>query len=335
VLRESLQLSGPDQEQLFALARTRREECFPTHEVEVRSVIEVSNICQQGCNFCNMGIGSSRKRYIISFQELMHLTDFIYSQGRRVLMLQSGESKSESFVKHVCRCVKEIKHRYPDLELILCLGNLKDDQYKRLKEAGAERYLLKFETANPILYRSLKPRDTLENRLSCLDTLQRIGFKLGSGDIIGFPGQTIDDVVDDLFLMGKLNLSMVSCTVFIPGEDSHLREAPIGNVEWAFNMMALMRIMYPNRLMPTTSSLEKARHNGQYTGLMAGANTVTIHDGTPSELKELFPIYSVLRFAPTVDYMKRIVKKAGLNLAKNPLEPVPLRTDLSLETLLN
>jgi biotin synthase len=321
VLRAAFGLRGAEQEQLFALARQKREEFFPGQQVEVRSVIEISNICTQRCNFCNMSNIARSDRYEIGLDEVLHLTEFLYGRGRRVLMLQSGEWPVVKFIRHVEKCVRKIKGQFPDLELILCLGNLSQPQYRALREAGADRYILKFETANPKLYAAVKPRDTLRRRLDCLATVLELGYKVGSGNIAGFPGQTVEDLVEDLRLLGQFRLYMSSCAVFIPGENSRFAGQPMGNVDWALNMMALMRILYPQHLIPTTSALERARKDGQYIGLMAGANTVTIHDGTPAQLERLFPIYSVLRFVPTADHLERITAKARLRFAKGPLQP--------------
>jgi biotin synthase len=324
VLSAAFKFRGAAQEQLFALAREQRDRFFPAHEVEVRSVIEISNKCTQRCNFCNMGALPAAKHYMISLEEVMHLTDHIYQHGRRVIMLQSGEWPAQKFLTHVETCVRAMKSRYTDLEIILCLGNLKKEQYLRLRGAGATRYILKFETSNPDLYHQLKPHDTLEQRLACLETLVDLGFKVGSGNMVGFPGQTIDDLVEDLLLLGKHRLYMASSSVFIPGEQSRLGGQQMGDIDHCLNMMALIRILYPDHLIPTTSALERARHDGQYLGLMAGANTVTIHDGTPEHLKDAFPIYSVLRFAPTTKHLETITTRAGLRFATKPLQAAPL-----------
>ena len=309
-----LMLRGRDQEELFLLARQRRDLHYPDRAVQVRSVIEISNICRQGCNFCNIGQRSDQ-RYTISKDAFIEMVAFLYGKGRRFLLVQSGENGNPGFVDHVTDCVRELKKRFPDMTVILCIGNLPEPHYRQLKEAGAEGFILKFETSNALLYRELKPRDTLERRLSCLASLLRLGFKVGTGDMVGLPGQTLDDLVNDLYLLGKYDLAMQSCTVFIPGESSKYSAEPMGNLDLTLNMLALSRIMYPHRLMPTTSSLEKPRPDGQYLGLMAGANTVTYHDGTPEELKHLFPIYSIKRFTPQGEHLARIVQKAGLSLS--------------------
>ncbi len=288
-------------------------------EVETRSVIELSNVCQQSCNYCSMAKESKLKRYVIKQGQLMERVEFLHALGRRVLVLQSGENDSDNFVGHVAKCVAEIKRGFPDLELILSLGNLSHRQYVQLREAGAERYNLKFETSSPSLYAMWKPGDSLEQRLACLRDLIAIGFKTGTGNITGMPGQSLDDVIDDLLLLGKLDLTMMSCTVFIPGEMCGYRDEPMGDVDIALNQMALMRILYPTRLMPTTSCLERGKKGGQLAGLMAGANTVTIHDGTPEEFKKLFPIYSTDRCSPDQARCAAIVRDAGLSFGKAPL----------------
>ena len=183
-----------------------------------------------------------------------------------MLLLQSGENCSKDFIDHLTECVEELHRRHPDLVLVLCCGNLTEAQYRQLYNAGARRYVLKFETSNPTLYRQVKPRDTLQRRLECLETLLAVGYQVGTGNIVGLPGQTLGDLLDDLELVGRYPLAMQSATVFIPGESSDYKNEPPGDVDTTLNLMALMRIRYPDRLMPTTSSLEKLRDDGQYWG---------------------------------------------------------------------
>ena len=318
-LRRGLLARGSEQEKLFALARERRDAAWPAHEVETRSVIELSNVCQQSCNYCSMAKESKLKRYVIKMDPLMEQVDFLYSMGRRVILLQSGENDSDTFINYAAKCCTEFKKRHPDLEIILCMGNLSRDQYVLLKQAGADRYILKFESSSPTLYNMWKPSDTLDQRLACLQDLVDIGYKVGTGNMVGMPGQSLDDVVDDILLLGKYDLSMMSCTVFIPGEMCNYVNQPMGDVEIALNQMALMRIMYPKRLMPTTSCLERGKKGGQLKGLMAGANTVTIHDGTPEQFKSLFPIYSTDRCSPGFARCEDMVNHTDLRFGKAPL----------------
>lgn len=314
VLSTALLLRGEERERLFELARKKRREHFPAEEAEVRSVIEISNICRRRCNFCNINFYSKgRKRYLIGYEEIMKIAEHIYHKNRKVLLVQSGENGSQKYIDLVSKCVSNIKKRFNDLSVILCLGNLTRKQYSQLRKSGADRYILKFETSNPALYRQIKPDDSLQNRIACLDTLSELGFDTGTGNIIGLPGQSIGDIVDDLLFIRRFKLTMTSTSVFIPGEESSYRDKPAGDLDMTLNYMALLRIMYPQLLIPSTSSLEKRRRNGQYLGLMAGANAVTIHDGTPRELKRRFPIYSVNRFTPDEKRIRDIVRKAHLH----------------------
>ncbi len=313
VLSCALLFKGRPQAELFALARKRRALYFPDQEVEVRSVLEISNVCRGECEFCSINAFSHIKRYLIGYKEVLRIATLVYLRGRRVLLIQSGENDSQKFVDHVSRCIYGIKNKYPDLKIILCLGNLKTSQYRQLKKAGAERYILKFETSNPVLYSKIKPNDSLKYRINCLNKLIDLGFEVGTGNIVGLPGQTVEDIVADLKFMSGFKLKMGSSSVFVPGEYSKYKNMPAGSVDMTLNCMALMRIMYSDLLIPTTSSLEKIRNNCQYLGLMAGANTVTIHDGNPENMKKLFPIYSVNRFIPNEKHIRLIVKRSHLS----------------------
>jgi len=253
------------------------------------------------------------KRYILDRDNIMRIVDTLYARKRRVLLLQSGENHAQSYIDFISRCVHIITKRFPDMTVILCMGSLEKKHYIQLYEAGARRYILKFETSNPMLYSRIKPDDTLVRRVECIHSLEDIGFEVGSGNIIGLPTQTLDDIVRDLLFIRTLKLTMVSTSVFIPGENSRYCNNSAGNVDLVLNYMALLRILYPHMLIPSTSSLETAKQNGQYGGLQAGANVVTVHDGTPGRLRKLFPIYSTHRFTPDRTYACRILKKAGLS----------------------
>ena len=164
-LSKALLLSGKEQQSLFELARSARAKFFPDAKVETRSVIELSNICRQRCNFCAIGSAGSKTRYTLPIDTILKITAHIYRKKRRVLLLQSGESASQAYIDVIVKCVSEIKNKFNDLTVILCMGNLLDRQYSMLKHAGADRYILKFETSNPALYKIIKPRDSLKKRV--------------------------------------------------------------------------------------------------------------------------------------------------------------------------
>ncbi len=316
---KALLARGDEQGRLFASAREKRREYFPSGEVEARSVIEISNVCRQKCAYCGMNRSSKRKRYTITREELLSIVENIYSKGRRVLLLQSGENGSREYIDFISESVYHIKKKFRDMTVMLCMGNLSYRQYRQLRGAGADRYILKFETSNPELYKKVKPGDVLQARMECLNHLIQLGFDVGSGNIVGLPGQSMQDIAHDLFFISRFKLSMVSCSVFIPGEDSGHHSEAAADIDIALNFMALMRIMYPQMLIPSTSSLEKAREGGQLLGLAAGANTVTVHDGTPEELKKHFPIYSANRFTPNEKHIRGIVLQAGLKFSQSAM----------------
>ena len=312
VLYDALQLKGDEQMEMFQLAQERRLEHFPDNRAQARSVIEISNVCRQKCRYCAIGGKDQAKNYTLSTEQIEMLVDYLYNKGRRVVLLQSGENLNEKFINDTILAISHIKKKHNDLRIILCMGDLSKEHYQALYDAGASDYILKFETSNERHFAFCKPNDTFEHRLSCIKNLCEIGYRVGSGNIVGLPGQTLDDLVGDLKLVHELPLGMNSATIFIPAENSEFAHEPAGNPIHTLNMMALMRIMNPRRLMPTTSSLEKMIPDGQYLGLLAGANTVTIHDGTPEELQQYFPIYSSKRIRPQIDHFRDILRRANM-----------------------
>ena len=312
VLFDALQLNGEHQMEMFQLAQQRRLEHFPDNRAQARSVIEISNVCRQKCRYCAIGGNGQSKDYTLSQRQIEILVEYLYNKGRRVVLLQSGENLNDTFINDTIMAISHVKKKYDDLRMILCMGDLSPEQYQELYDAGASDYILKFETSNENLFSFCKPNDTLNHRLSCIEKLCDIGYRVGSGNIVGLPTQTVNDLIEDLKLVHQLPLGMNSATIFIPAENSAFAHEKPGNPIYTLNMMALMRIMNPHRLMPTTSSLEKMIPDGQYLGLLAGANTVTIHDGTPEELQQYFPIYSSKRIRPQIAHFRDILGRAHM-----------------------
>lgn len=313
---EALHFRGDAQRELFARARTQRARFFSEGDVEVRSVLEVSNVCRQNCRYCNMASSRELSRYTLSSDQIVQILELIYERGRRFILLQSGENPSGNFLTTVAAAISKIKSAHPDVVLILCLGALNKDAYRMFKESGADRYILKFETSSPELYKTMKPGGDLGKRLKSLEWAIDAGLQAGTGNIVGLPGQTLEDIAQDLLLTTQFALSMVSASVFIPGEGSDFADCPPGCVDTTLNAMALLRIMHPSLRIPTTSSLEKVRPGAQLAGLRAGANTVTIHDATPADCKALFPIYSLNRVVPDETHCMRILEES-----KHPEDP--------------
>lgn len=318
VLSKALLFNGEDQDNLMALARVRRHEFFPNDNIQVRSVIETSNLCRQGCRYCSIGGKNQKFNYTLRWEVTLGLMEHLYSKGRRVILLQSGENVNPHFVGEMERAIGTFKEKRADCKIILCMGNLENHQYDALKKSGAEAYILKFEASNSELFSYCRPNDNLQNRLDHIKMLIDMGFEVGSGNIVGLPRQTLEDLCGDLALVHSLDLSMNSTTIFSPAEGSVFENEPSGDPNLTLNFMAIMRIMNPQRLMPTTSSLRKLIDDGQFKGLMAGANTVTVHDGTPEQYQEYFPIYSTNRIRPQTTDFEDIIKRANM-ITDNPL----------------
>ncbi|HAZ08907.1 MAG TPA: [FeFe] hydrogenase H-cluster radical SAM maturase HydE [Elusimicrobia bacterium] len=316
-IAQALLLRGGGQEALFDLARRARDKAFGK-EVEVRSVIEYSNICRQACHFCGMARDSSIRRYLLSDENFTEKMERLYAGGRRIILVQSGEFESDLHFDRLLRLLGNIRRRHEDLVLIGSFGSLREDWYKGLRDAGVGRYLLKFETSDPVLYSKIKPSDSLADRLAGIETLRRLGFQVSSGNITGIPGQDLRSLAEDLLLLKRLGLHMASTSPFIPNELSRFAAQPPADLELTLNAMSILRILCPRALVPTTSALELLAAGGQYRGLATGANTVTIHDGTPEREAGHFVLYSRRRHLPG-DGLLEAVERAGLCCSGKPL----------------
>lgn len=314
-IKDFLMLRGKNQEELILTARDLRNKSKFQNKAELRSVIELSNICSQSCRYCSMG-KNGNDIYFLSKDEILNRMKILANLGRRTFLLQSGESHNRHFIDDISFCCEEILKLYPDIKIILCLGNLSKEEYKQLKDSGASRYILKFETANGSHHKYCRPSDSIENRIKCIENLIEIGFQTGSGNIVGLPGQTLDNLYEDLVLINKLDLAMVSATKFISNEYSEFKNYSDGDIDLTLNFLAILRILKPDCLIPSTSSLETNSSNGQLRGLLAGCNTVTIHDGTPKELEKKYTIYSEKRYMPEEEFCINIIKQAGMEPVK-------------------
>lgn len=313
-IKKYLLLEGHEQEELFKLARSVRDSSQFGKQVELRSVLEVSNSCRQACKYC--GIQIKTDKYTLSKEEIQKKIEFLANLGRRTFLLQSGEYVEQEFIDNISFCCSESIKKYPDIRIILCMGNLSKEQYKQLKNSGAKRYILKFETGNPEHHHYCRPKDTLSNRLECIQTLIDLGFQVGTGNIVGLPKQTLDDLVNDLILTTKFKLAMVSATKFIPNQTSEFKNEKSGDINLTLNFIALLRILHPDCLIPATSSLEVENKSGQLMGLLAGCNALTVHDGTPKQCEKNYPIYKEARFKPSESYCNELIEQTGL-LARN------------------
>jgi biotin synthase len=196
------------------------------------------------------------------------------------------------------------------VEFLLCLGNKTDEEYAFLKAQGATSYILKHETSDPELNAQMR-HASLQERLACLHSLVRLGYKVGTGAIIGLPGQTRESLVDDLLLAREIGANMVSGSPFIPAPDTPLAHLPPGDVEITLNFIALARLMNPYWLIPSVSALERRQGGGQLSGLAAGANVLTINF-TPEIEQSKYLIYGKDRYVVRNEHVTEIIALAGL-----------------------
>ncbi|WP_290055709.1 biotin synthase BioB [Amycolatopsis solani] len=303
---------GPEQEEVFARARQAREESFGA-TVVLRGVIEVTNVCRVNCDYCPMRRDNTRgnDRYFMSADEILERAVRIKDAGIDIILLQGGETPRE--LAAVEEAVPRIKELFGGrAEVLLNLGNMRKDQYARLREAGATSYILKHETSDPRLHRELR-HESLDERLRCLRDLLDLGYKVGTGLISDLPGQSLDSVVDDIELAGELGVHMCSVSPFVPAPDTPLQLRLPGSVDLALNVLACLRISYPELLIPSVSALEKTSTGGQSRGLAAGANVMTVNFTGDSD-RHRYLIYGKDRFVVKMQHVQELVRAAGLEV---------------------
>ena len=196
------------------------------------------------------------------------------------------------------------------MEVLLNLGEKSLSTYERYAAAGAGSYILKFETADPILHQQVIC-SPLSERLQCAEWIKQAGMQLGTGNIIGLPNQTVESVAEDILLALRMAPDFVSSSPFIPNEHTPLQDHPHGSLELTLNAIAVCRLLFPHALIPAVSALEKLEPDGQLRGLNAGANVMTINF-TPKDLRDSYAIYSQGRFVVKLDHAHNTIARAGL-----------------------
>jgi biotin synthase len=277
-----------DIEKLFSKAAQITSEHFGD-EVYLRGVIEFSNYCSQHCMYCGLREENLIvNRYRMSAEEILDCAKLIYNSGIRTIVLQSGE---DSFYDTdlISYLIYSIKRQY-DVAITLCLGQRNFEEYKTWKIAGADRYLLKHESANPKLYSTYHRKAKLDERIQHLKYLKRIGYQLGTGNMIGLPLQTIDDIADDILLCKELDADMTAFGPFIPANNTPYQNKSTGSVELTLKTIAVARLVMKTSHIPSTTSLDSIDNLGREKGLEAGANVV-MPNFTPYPYRENYQIY--------------------------------------------
>lgn len=256
-----------------------------------RGIVEFSNICKNDCYYC--GIRCSNRevsRYRLTPEDILACCQEGYEAGFRTFVLQGGEDGWFSDAR-MCDIIRTIKSYYPDCAVTLSLGERSRESYQRLFDAGADRYLLRHETADPIHYAHLHPpRQTLADRMRCLADLKEIGYQTGCGIMVGSPGQTPETLAEDMVFMQAFQPQMVGIGPFLPHKDTPFREEASGSVDTTLFILALCRILLPQVLMPATTALGTAEADGRKLGVLAGCNVV-MPNLSPAQVRKKYMLY--------------------------------------------
>lgn len=277
-------------EELFERARKYQHKYYG-NGIFIRGLIEISNICKNNCYYC--GIRRDNKnasRYRLSNEQILECCDKGYKLGYRTFVMQGGEDGyfSDEVMTDI---ISTIKSRYSDCAVTLSLGERSYESYRRMYEAGADRYLLRHETADNEHYRMLHPKElSLEERKQCLFNLKEIGYQVGTGFMVGSPGQTITNIAKDLLFLEELKPQMVGIGPFIPHHDTVFAQNNAGSVELTIYLIALIRLLLPKALIPATTALGTLDPKGREKGIMAGANVI-MPNLSPVSVREKYSLY--------------------------------------------
>ncbi len=261
------------------------------NKIYIRGLIEFSNHCKNDCLYC--GIRRSNQnitRYRLTESEILKCCDEGYSYGFRTFVLQSGEDMFFT-ADRICGIVSSIKERYPECAITLSLGEKSCDEYKAYFDAGADRYLLRHETADKSHYEKLHPDDmSFDNRMDCLRRLKEIGYQVGVGMMIGSPFQTAEDIAEDMLFISGFKPHMVGIGPFLPHSDTPFHSHEKGSLELTLFCLSLIRIMHPKVLLPATTALGTIHPRGREKGVLAGANVI-MPNLSPTSVRKKYQLY--------------------------------------------
>ncbi len=261
------------------------------NKIYIRGLVEISSICKRDCRYCGLRRSNPNAvRYRLTPEQILSCCEKGYALGFRTFVLQGGE---DGFFTDevVCGIVREIKRRCPDCAVTLSLGERGDESFRRLRKAGADRYLLRHETADLTHYAKLHP-DSMSGaeRQRQLFALKQIGYQTGAGFMVGSPYQTAENLADDLLFLKKLQPQMCGIGPFIPHKDTEFRDFSQGSLELTLTLLAVIRLMHPRILLPATTALGTIHPQGRELGILHGANVV-MPNLSPLEHRKDYAIY--------------------------------------------
>lgn len=281
-----LKSSDWDAELFQAADRVRQR--YMGDAVHLRGLIEFSNICCQNCCYCGLRRDNTViERYRLAPETILDFARKAKSYGYQTVVLQSGEDLYYTVDKLVS-VIREIKKL--DLAITLSIGEKSREEYAAYKKAGADRYLLRIETTDRDLYRRLDPGMSWEHRVRCLMDLKSLGYELGSGSLVGLPGQTIESLADDILFFKEIDADMIGIGPFIPNGDTPLKHEAGGTFNLSVKVMALVRLLLRNINIPATTAMETLHPQGRILALQRGANVV-MPNVTEGDYRRLYALY--------------------------------------------
>lgn len=281
-------LKSEDYDDEIFLAADRVRKKYVGDEVHLRGLIEFSNICKRNCFYCGLRAENRKiERYRLSTEEIIDFAEKAHDYGYQTVVLQSGEDDFFDQKKMV-EIIKNLKKF--DLAVTLSLGEKNKEDYAAYREAGADRYLLRIETTDPVLYKKLHPKMDLSNRYRCLEDIKELGFEVGTGSLVGLPEQKLESIADDILFFKSIDADMVGLGPFIPNEDTPLKDAVGGSFNLSRKVMALVRLLLPDSNIPATTAMETLNDNGRILALQSGANVV-MPNVTEGEYRKLYLLY--------------------------------------------
>ncbi len=260
-------------------------------KVFLRGLIEISSYCKNNCLYCGIRRGNTEAdRYRLSREDILKCCENGYELGFRTFVMQGGEDAffTDDFL---CPLITVIKEKYPDCAVTLSLGERSYESYKRLKEAGADRYLLRHEAASQELYSKLHPEEmSLETRKNCLFQLKGLGYQVGAGFMVGAPFQTVEHLIADLRFLQELQPQMIGIGPFVPHHKTPFAAEKGGTLELTLRLLGILRLMFPKVLLPATTALGTVAPNGRELGLQTGCNVV-MPNLSPVMVRKKYDLY--------------------------------------------
>ncbi len=310
-------LTEEEREELFDRAASVRRGVYG-RDVYIRGLIEFSNFCRNDCYYCGIRKSNSRaERYRLTPEEILDCAREGYELGFRTFVLQSGEDMWFTG-ERTAAIIRSIKAEYPDCAVTLSMGERSREEYECWREAGADRYLLRHETAAEEHYRKLHPQSmSLAHRKKCLFALREIGYQVGAGFMVGSPGQTVDNLVADLRFLKELQPHMIGIGPFVSHQDTPFRGEKNGSLEQTLTLLAILRLMFPKVLLPATTALGTIAADGRERGLRAGAN-VLMPNLSPEAVRRKYRLYDNIcageEPARHLEELKRRVESVGYHI---------------------